>query len=214
MDSIAGSINLLNNARKYRIKKVIFPSTGFVYGKTDKVPMKESDPSNPMTPYAIAKLTVENYLKFFNEIYKLPYVVLRYATVYGQRQSIGAMADYIQKLSENKQAKIYGDGKMSRDYVHVKDIVSANLLALEVPDNYENPIFNIGTKKETTLNELYWKIAKLLHKKADPVYLRGRSEEQKRYFLNHSKFSKTVGWKPKVGLEEGLKMTLKAVNLI
>jgi len=214
MDSIVGSINLLNNARKIGIKKFIFPSSGFVYGKTEKLPMRETDSPNPITPYAIAKYTVENYLKFFYETYNLPYVILRYANVYGQRQNIGAMADYIQKLSSGKQAEIYGDGTMSRDYVNVSDIVEANLLALEVPEDYPNPIFNVGTGIETTLNQLYQKIAELLNKKADPIYLPGRSEEQRRYFLDYSRYFKAVGWKPEISLDEGLKLTLRDKKLI
>jgi len=214
MDSIAGSINLLNNARKIGIKKFIFPSSGFVYGKTEKLPMRETDSPNPITPYAIAKYTVENYLKFFYETYNLPYVILRYPNVYGQRQNIGAMADYIQKLSSGKQAEIYGDGTMSRDYVNVLDIVEANLLALEVPEDYPNPVFNVGTGIETTLNQLYRKIAELLNKKADPIYLPGRSEEQQRYFLDYSRYFKAVGWKPEISLDEGLKLTLRDKKLI
>ncbi len=210
MDSIAGSLNILNKARKYGIKKIIFPSSGFVYGKTKKLPMKETDPPNPSTPYAIAKLTVENYLRFFYKTYKLPYVVLRYANVYGQRQNFGAMADYMRKLSEGKQSEIYGDGKMSRDYVHIKDIVRANLLALRVPDDYLNPVFNVGTGKETTLNELYQNIATLLKKEAKPIYLPARAEEQPRYFLDNSKLFRAVGWQPKVSLKEGLEWVLKS----
>ncbi|MDP2947207.1 MAG: NAD-dependent epimerase/dehydratase family protein [Nanoarchaeota archaeon] len=214
MDSIAGSINLLNNARKYGVKKIIFPSSGFVYGKTKKLPMREIDSPDPATPYAIAKYTVENYLKFFYETYNLPYIILRYATIYGQRQNIGAMADYIQKLSSGKQAEIYGDGTMTRDYIHINDVVRANLLALNIPIDYSNPIFNIGTGQETTLNELYKKIAQLLNKKAKPIYLPGRPGEQDRYFLDCLKFFKATNWRPKIGLEEGLKLTLKFWNLI
>lgn len=209
MDSIAGSLNLLNIARKYGIKKIIFLSTGFVYGKISRVPIKETEKLNPISPYAIAKFTVENYLKFFYQIHNLPYVVLRYATVYGPRQDIGAMADYIRKLSAGKRAEIYGDGTMTRDYVFVNDVVEVNLLALDLPSDFPTPVFNVGTGKETSLNELYWKIAKLLKKKTQPIYLAGRPEEQMRYALDYSKIKKALGWKPKYTLEEGLKLKLK-----
>lgn len=208
IDSIAGSLNILNNARKYGVKKIIFPSSGFVYGKTEKLPMAETDNPKPITPYAVAKFAVENYLRFFKEEYNLSYVILRYATAYGKRQNLGAMADYIQKLSSDKQAEIYGDGTMSRDYVYISDIVRANLSALDLPDDYPDPVFNIGTGKETTLNELYKKIADLLNKKASPIYKSSRKEEQKRYFLDSEKYFKAVGWKAEINLDEGLKIIL------
>ena len=176
--------------------------------------MKETEPPHPITPYAIAKFTVENYLRFFYETYNLPYVILRYATVYGPKQNIGAMADYIHKLSMGKQAEIYGDGAMTRDYLYIDDVVRVNLLALKVPTNYPNPVFNVGTGIETTLNDLYKKIVQLLNKKANPIYLPERPAEQKRYSLDYSKIKKVLGWKPKYSLEKGLKLRLKTEGLI
>lgn len=214
MDSISGSINIFMNAKKYGVKKVIFPSSGFIYGVTNKMPLKETDPVRPISPYAIAKTTVENYLRFFKKVYNLSYVILRYATIYGPRQDMGAMADYIRKLSSGKQAEIFGSGKMTRDYVYIDDVVKANLLALNVPDGHPDPVFNVGTGEETTVNELYEKIAKLLNKTAKPVYLPGRPEEQTRYVLDYSKIEKSLGWKPKYNVEEGLRAKLKIEGLI
>lgn len=214
IDSITGSVNLLNNARKYGVKKIIFSSSGFIYGNDENLPIKETEPMQPISPYAIAKNTVENYLRFFNTSYGLPYVVLRYATVYGSRQVKGAMSDYIQKLADGKQAKMWGDGNKTRDYIYIDDIVRANLLALELPSDYPDPIFNLGTGLETTLNNAYKKIAKLLNKKAEPIYLPDRSGELIRYCLDCSKIKKTFNWKPKYNLEKGLKLRLKSLNLI
>ncbi|MEK9135095.1 MAG: NAD-dependent epimerase/dehydratase family protein [Patescibacteria group bacterium] len=209
MDSIAGSINLLNNARKYGIKKVIFSSSGFIYGNTKKLPTKESEPIQAVSPYAIAKATVENYLKFFNIAYGLPYTVLRYATVYGSGQVKGAMADYIRKLYSDKQAEMWGDGNKTRDYVYIDDVVRANLLALNLSLNYPDPIFNVGSGVEVTLNDIYKKIAELLGKKAEPIYFPDRSGELIKYCLDCSKIKKTFDWKPKYNLQEGLKLRIK-----
>jgi len=176
--------------------------------------MKETEPPHPITPYAIAKFTVENYLRFFYETYNLPYVILRYATVYGPKQNIGAMADYIHKLSMGKQAEIYGDGKMTRDYLYIDDVVRVNLLALKLPTNYPNPVFNIGTGIETTVNDLYKKIAQLLDKKAEPIYLAERAEEQHRYALDYSKIKKAINWQPRYGLEDGLRLKLRFEGFI
>jgi UDP-glucose 4-epimerase len=209
MDSIAGAINILKNARKYGVKKIIFSSSGFIYGNNKNLPIKETEPMQPISSYAVAKDTVENYIRFFNTVYNLPYVILRYSTVYGPRQVKGAMSDYIQKLARGSQAKIWGDGRKTRDYVYIDDVVSANLLALKVSSGFPEPVFNIGTGRETSLNDLYKKIAKLLKKKAGPVYLSDRTGELIRYSLNWSKAKRIMGWKPKYDLEKGLKLRIK-----
>lgn len=206
MDSIIGSVNLFKNAQTYGVKKIVFSSSGFLYGNTKNLPAKETESINPITPYVVAKNAVENYLIFFNKTYELPYVIFRYSAIYGPRQITGAMADYIRKLAVNQQAEIWGDGSKTRDYVYIDDVIRANLLALELPDDFKDPVFNIGTQRETTLNELYWKIAKLLNKKPEPIYLPDRPGEQVRYCLNYSKIKKALGWYPKYTLEEGLKL--------
>ncbi len=214
MDSISGSLNILKNTKKYGLRKIIFSSSGFIYGNNPNLPVKGTEPFQPVSPYAIAKYTVENYLRFFNTAFDLPYVIFRYSTVYGPRQIIGAMADYIRKLTAGRQAEIYGDGTKTRDYVYIDDVVRANLLALELPDDYPDPIFNIGTSIETTLDTLYKEIADLLGKEAKPIYLPDRPGEQMRYSLDYSKIKKVLNWQPKYSLEEGLKIKLKTEGLI
>ena len=115
------------------------------------------------------------------------------------------MADYIRKLSANQQAEMYGDGEKTRDYIYIEDVIRANLLALEVSSHFLNPVFNIGTGIETTLNNLYKKIAELLNKEANPIYLPDRPGEQYRCSLDCAKARKELGWEPKYNLEEGLK---------
>lgn len=205
MDSIVGSVNILKNAQKYGVEKIIFASSGFLYGNTKNLPAKETEPIDPISPYVVAKSAVENYLRFFNKAFGLPYVVLRYSAVYGPKQVTGAMADYIRKLATDQQAKIWGDGTKTRDYVYIDDVVRANLSALKLPFNYSDPVFNIGTGIETTLNDLYKKIARLLNKEAKPIYLPDRSGEQIRYSLDYSKIKKVLEWKPSIYLDEGLK---------
>lgn len=214
MDSIAGSVNILKNAQKYGVKKIIFSSSGFIYGNTKNLPVQEIEPMDSASPYAVAKSTVENYLRFFNKAYGLSYIIFRYAAVYGPRQVTGAMADYIRKLSIGQQAEIWGDGTKTRDYVFIDDIVHANLLALNLPFDYPDPVFNIGTSIETTLNDLYKKIAQLLRKEPKPFYFSDRPGEQVRYSLNYSKFNKATGWQPRFRLEEGLKKILEFQNLL
>ena len=214
MDSIAGSVNLLNNARKHGVKKVIFSSSGFVYGNTDKLPTKEDTPIESISSYVVSKNAVENYLEFFYRAYQLPYVVLRYGTVYGPGQVKGAMADYIRKLTAGEQATIWGDGLKTRDYVYIDDIVTANLLAMDLNERHSPAIFNVGNGKETTLNEVYQLIADLLGKYAQPMYLPERSGELMRNCLDSNKFQSVSNWTSQYLLKDGLKLRLKVEGLI
>jgi len=214
MDSIIGSVNILKNAKQYEVKKIVFASSGFIYGNNKNLPCKETEPIEPFLSYTVAKNTVENYLQFFNKTYGLSYIILRCATVYGERQIKGAMADYIRKLAAGKQAEIWGNGNKTRDYVYIDDVVRANLLSLELPPDYSDPVFNVGTGIETTLNNLYRKIAELLDKKVEPIYLPDRQGELVRFCLDYSKIKKALDWEPKYNLDEGLELKLKAENFI
>ncbi len=215
VDNIIGSIRILKKIKEMGgVKKFVYPSSGFTYGNTKNLPAKETEPQIPVSPYAVAKINVENYLRFYKDTFNIPYVILRYAAIYGPRQVTGALSDYIRQLSCDKQAEMWGDGNKTRDYVYISDVVRANLLALDVPDDYPNPVFNIGTGIETTLNCLYQTTAKLLNKKAAPIYHPERSGEQIRYCLDNSKIKKDLGWSPEISLEEGLKLTLRSKGLL
>lgn len=208
--SITGSLKTLDFSRKYKVKKIIFSSTSFVYGNTKKLPTPETEPALPDNPYVISKSTVENYVQFYAKIYGLDYVIFRYATTYGPRQIGGAMADYIRSIYAGRQADIFGDGKKTRDYMYVGDIVRANLLALNFrPKTGASPIFNLSTGKETTLYALYKKIAKLLGRpEAEPRFLPDRPGELMRSKLDNTKAKKVLKWQPQVGLDKGLEHTV------
>src|SRR6266404_3042107 len=127
--SITGSLKTLEFSRRYGVQKVIFSSTSFVYGNTKVLPTPETVPAMPDNPYIISKSAVENYVQFYGKAYGLDYVIFRYATTYGPRQVGGAMADYIRTIHRGGQADIFGNGKKTRDYMYVGDIVRANLMA-------------------------------------------------------------------------------------
>src|SRR5439155_2939056 len=158
------------------------------------------------------KHAVENYLRFYGRTYGIPYVVLRYAAIYGPRQVTGAMADYIRKLSAGTQADIWGDGTKTRDYVYIADVVDANLRAMSLGPDHPNPVFNVGTGVETTLNELYGRIAAILGVNAKPTYHADRPGEQIRYCLDSTKARRELGWKPRYALDEGLRLTIAATR--
>jgi len=215
MDCLIGSVRMLKKLKELNcVEKIVFASSGFIYGNNPNLPVKETEPVDPVSPYVVAKHAIENYLKFYKKAFGLPYVILRYSAVYGPRQVTGAMADYIRKLSAGEQAEIWGDGTKTRDYVYIDDVVRANILALGVSNNHPDPVFNVGTAKETTLNELYHKIAKLLGKEAKPIYRPDRPGEQMRYCLDYTKIKKELGWEPKVSLDEGLKKSLMHLDLV
>ncbi len=210
MDIVVGSVRLLRAARDVGVRKIVFASSGFLYGNTPRLPAREDDPVDPVSPYVVVKQAAEHYLRFFRTAYGLPYTVLRYAAVYGPGQVTGAMADYIRTLAAGRQAEIWGDGTKTRDYVFIDDVVDANLRALAVPDDHPMPVFNIGTGVETTLNALYAKIAGLLGAEARPIYHPDRPGEQLRYCLDSTRARRELGWAPASSLDEGLRSTVEA----
>jgi len=213
MDSIRGSINVLQAAKKYKVKKVIFSSSGFVYGNNPHLPLKETEPHDPfLPPYGITKYAIEGYFRFFRKSFGVDYVIFRNAAVYGPRQITGAMAAYIRELKAGKPTEFYG--VKTRDYVFIDDVVDANLRALELPAMHADPVYNLGMGGEMHLIDLYRELAKLLNKKPQPVKLPPRPGEQDRYSVDISKARKDLGWNPKVHLPEGLRKTLAYWKLI
>lgn len=209
-DSLIGSLRMLRAFQKGPMKKFVFASSEFLYGNPDRLPMDETFPVEPLAPYSVSKYAVENYVQFYGLSYAMPYCVLRYATVYGPRQKKGAMTDYIRQLHAGKQAEFWGDGTKTRDYLFVSDIVDANLLALTAVAPEKGPaLYNVSSNTETSLNEVYAQLAKILGKTASPVYRPDRPAEQYRCRIDSSKFQKLTGWKPKVSLSEGLRLKVE-----
>ena len=209
--NIEGTLNLLNNCVRYKTKKVIFASTGgALYGEQDYFPADENHPERPLSPYGIAKLAIEKYLYFFRESYGLHYNSLRYANVYGPRQNpwgeAGVVAIFTQRLLSDEKAIINGDGKQTRDFVYVKDVVAANLLALNHPDS---DFFNIGTGIETDVNAIFRLLKKKIGSKQKELHGPKKPGEQKRSVLDYSKAKKILSWSPKYDLEKGMEETVK-----
>jgi UDP-glucose 4-epimerase len=209
--NIFGSINLLQNCVKFGVKQFIFASTGgAIYGEQDYFPADENHPTRPISPYGITKLTSEKYLHFYNLVYGLKYTVLRYANVYGPRQNphgeAGVVAIFSKKMLKKEQPVINGDGKQTRDYVFVGDVVKANELVLAAADN---KIYNIGTGIETNVNELFHKIAQFMEHPVEEVHGPGQAGEQMRSLLNFDLIKKDLDWEPAVDLDAGLHKTVE-----
>jgi UDP-glucose 4-epimerase len=209
--NIIGSLNLLQNCIRYGVKKFIFASTGgAIYGEQDYFPADEEHPTRPLSPYGVAKLTVEKYLYFYKEVHGLNYVVLRYANIYGSRQNphgeAGVVAIFTSKMLKGEQPVINGDGFQTRDYTFVGDVVRANVLAL----SYEkSDVFNIGTGIETDVNTLFQKLKQLTGANCDEFHGPAKPGEQRRSVISYEKIYKTLGWKPMTSLDEGLRLTVE-----
>lgn len=207
--NIEGSLNLLRLAVKYKVKKIVFASSGgAVYGEQDYFPADEKHKTEPLSPYGISKLTVEKYLEFYRSYYGIEYVCLRYSNVYGPGQSMkgeaGVVAVFNKKILAGQNPVINGDGKQTRDYVFVGDVVRANLLA----QNYRGSgIFNICTEKETSVNKLFRLINKNLNNRAKKNHGPGIYGEQVRSVLSNKLAGKTLLWKPVIGIEDGIEKT-------
>jgi UDP-glucose 4-epimerase len=217
--NILGSLNVIQNflqlpTSNFQLPTFIFASTGgAIYGETKKIPTPENHPANPISPYGIAKLTVENYLRFYKENFGLKFISLRFSNVYGPRQDpkgeAGVVAIFIEKLSKGERPTIFGDGNQTRDFIFVEDAVSACLKAMEYKG--EKEIFNIGTGIETSINELYEIISKLLRTKIKPKYAPEKPGDLKRSCLDISLAKRELKWRPKYNLEKGLRETIKFI---
>lgn len=207
-----GTLNLLNAAVKSKVGKIIFSSTGgAIYGEVAKKSgADENHPQEPISPYAITKRSVEMYLYAFKVLHGLKYTILRYGNVYGPRQDplgeAGVIAIFIGKMLKGETPTIFGDGKQLRDYVYVGDVAAANLIALE---QGEGQTYNIGTGKGVSVNELFAHLKEIMKFPGEVVYAPARAGELFRSVLNAKKIKKELGWKPKVSIKKGLKLTLK-----
>ncbi len=209
--NILGTINLLKNAVKTGVKKFMFASTGgAVYGEQKYFPADEQHPANPLSPYGISKLSVEKYLYFYKVQYNLNYTILRYANIYGPRQNpfgeAGVVAIFSSKLIKGEQPVINGIGEQTRDYVFVGDVVQANLITL---NDKESDIYNIGTGKETNVNQLFGLLNKIIGKNKEEKHGPAAPGEQLRSVITSDKIFKKFGWRPSAALEEGLKKTVE-----
>jgi len=210
--NIIGSLNLLENCRQYKIKKIVFASTGgAMYGLKPKIiPTPESYPAEPTVPYGIAKLTTENYFDFYFKILGIPFIALRLANVYGPRQDLrgeaGVIAIFTRKLLKGEQPEINGDGRQTRDYIYVDDVVKAFLLAQK---SKKIGLYNIGRGQEITVNEIYNQLISLTGKKIRARHGPAILGEVRRSALDYKKARKDLGWEPKVELEEGIKRTIE-----
>lgn len=208
--NIIATINLLQNAIKFKVRKFMFASTGgAIYGEQDYFPADENHNTQPKSPYGISKLAVEKYLYFYHSEYGLKYTILRYANIYGPRQNpfgeAGVVAIFSTKLLKNEQPIINGHGNQTRDYVFVGDVVKANLLTLN--DDISD-IYNVGTGIETDVNELFHLLNKITGAGKEEKHGPAAAGEQLRSVITSDKLFNKFNWRPSTKLEDGLVQTV------
>ncbi len=204
-----GTLNVLLAAKDNKVKKVIYASSSSVYGDTPTLPKREDMPTNPQSPYAVTKLAGEYYCQIFYEVFALPTICLRYFNIYGPRQDpssqyAAVIPRFVDRLFRGEPPIIFGDGEQTRDFTFVKDAAEANILATE---SDATGVFNIGTGKRVSINELARLITRLIGKDIEPIYQESRPGDIRHSLADISK-AKQFGYNPKYNLEEGLRETI------
>jgi UDP-glucose 4-epimerase len=205
-NNIMGMLNIMEAAKESGVKRVLFASTGGAMYGNKPTPFVETMKEEPLSPYGISKRAGELYLNFYHEVYGVPYCVLRYSNVYGERQNphgeSGVIAIFMEMIQQGKKPVINGAGTHTRDYVYVGDVVDANVRALT--SDYIGYL-NIGTGSEISTNEVFRKVVQELGANIEEVHGEERPGEQVTSSLNASKAKEVLGWEPKVSFDEGVK---------
>lgn len=210
--NILGLLRLLEACKISGVKKVLYASSGgAVYGEQETFPATEDHPTRPLSPYGVSKLSGEHYLAYYHTVFGIPYIALRYSNVYGPRQSpageAGVVAIFIGRLLNDAPPIINGDGKQTRDYIYVGDVVEANLLALE--SSYIGAL-NIGTGEEWDVLTLFGMLRDKTRSRApEAVHAPEKLGEQRRSALDIRRAKKALGWSPRVPLSQGLDRTVE-----
>ncbi|MGE5707166.1 MAG: NAD-dependent epimerase/dehydratase family protein [Bacteroidota bacterium] len=205
--NVLGLLNVLELSRRAGVGQLIFSSSGgTVYGEAQTIPSPEDEPLWPRTPYGITKMVAEHYLRYYGEG-GLNWTIFRYGNVYGPRQEphgeAGVVAIFAQRLLQGLPVQIHGDGEQVKDYVFVEDVVRANLLATGIPSGR---IFNVGACP-VSVNELYTQLAALSGATIPPERTPPRYGDIRRSVLDIGLIERELGWKPEVGLPDGLRTT-------
>ena len=206
-------LNLLIASRDAGVKRLVFAGSSSVYGDTEVLPKTETMPTNPLSPYALQKLMGEMYGQMFTRLYGFETVTTRYFNVFGPRQDPGSpysgvISLFIKALHDGTRPVIYGDGEQTRDFTYVTNVVDGVLRAAETP-GVSGHVFNVATSSRISLNQLLDTLKKIFGSNVEPIYKDARTGDVRDSQADISKAEKMLGYKPIVGLEDGLRETVK-----
>ena len=210
-ENLLGTVQVLEAARAANVKRVIFASTAAAYGdvKEDDLPVREAQPTEPMSFYGLSKLSVEKYLEMYENLYGMEYVVLRFANVYGERQGDGGeggvISIFAKAVAEGRDITIYGDGEQTRDFVYAGDIAEGIWAALRTEE--VNAAYNLSTQTETSLRELVSLLAEIRGREIVPKYGAEREGDIYKSMLSNSRARRGLDWQPATTLADGLRRT-------
>ncbi len=210
-ENLLGTVHVLEAARAANVGRVIFASTAAVYGdvKEDDLPVREAQPTVPMSFYGLSKLAVEKYIEMYRRLYGLDYIVLRFANVYGERQGDGGeggvISIFAKAVAEGRDITIYGDGEQTRDFIYAGDVAQGIYAALQTEET--NAAYNLSTQTETSLRELVSLLASIRGKEIIPKYGPEREGDIYKSMLANSRARRGLAWQPATPLADGLKRT-------
>jgi len=208
--NVLGSLKLFEAARQSGVRQILFASTGgAMYGEQERFPASEDHPQRPVSPYGVSKLAVERYLFFYHQAYGIDTTCLRYANVYGERQNphgeAGVVAIFLKRLLAGQTVRINGDGLQTRDYIHVSDVVRANLAAAGRPGLHT---YNVGTGTETSVVALYQQLSSVLGLDREAVHGPAKTGEQHRSVIDARRARAALALPPPLALPDGLARTV------
>lgn len=214
--NIHGTLNILDTARRHGVKRFVYSSSSSAYGDQPTLPLQEDMKPNPLSPYALQKLTGEQYAVMYNHIHGIETICLRYFNVYGPTQKVdsayaAAIPKFTQKILKGEPVTIFGDGEQTRDFTYVEDVVGANIKAATVQrDNY-GEVVNVGCGQQTSVNQIIDGIEAALGLRANRKYL-PPVVESKHTKADTSKLESYLEYVPKVSFEDGLKITVQGIK--
>jgi UDP-glucose 4-epimerase len=212
---VDATLNLLVAARAAGVRRVIYAGSSSAYGEAPEQPKREEMLPDPISPYAVAKLAGEHYMRCFAKVYGLETVVLRYFNVFGPYQDptshySGVLAIFCRKMLAGEQPTIYGDGGQSRDFTYIENVVNANLLAASAPaEKVSGQMMNTATGARITLNEIFAILCELTGFKGKPAYVEARAGDIRDSLADNRLAGALLGYKPTVDFREGLQRTVE-----
>lgn len=212
--NIKGHLNMMQAARENKVKKFVYASSSSVYGDHPVLPKKEGVEGQLLSPYALTKKVNEEYADLYYRIYGLPTIGMRYFNVFGKKQDpngfyAAVIPKFVKQLLTDERPQINGDGETSRDFTYIDNVVQANLKACLADDKASGEAFNIAYGGRETLNNLYDKLCKLLHKDIKPIYKEERAGDIRHSNADISKAKKLLGYEPEYSMENGLELTIE-----